>query len=231
MPQMNFDLEDGQGPVSFVLSKADGDRFMAFMEECTDAIKRRDQLTEELESAQDYAEDRVRVLDLVREKLGVPSEPHQGMDERILEALDALVSNRPAPGRVVEPPPWYVTEDKPWFAYCPEQGLMAFETEAEAIRQGQEFIADHLDECWNEEADQVFVGRATQISTQVDLVNRPDDSELDEDGFDAEGRSWNEDWAYICNYRLQPVVSDAAKAWAAASSTACDDQFAPDPEG
>jgi hypothetical protein len=88
MPQMNFDLEDGQDPVSFVLSKADGDRFMAFMEDCTDAIKRRDQLVEELEAAQDYAEDRARLLDMVREKLGVPSEPHQGMDGRILEAAE-----------------------------------------------------------------------------------------------------------------------------------------------
>lgn len=88
MPQMNFDLEDGQDPVSFVLSKADGDRFIAFMEDCTDAIRRRDQLVEELEAAQDYAEDRARVLEMVREKLGVPSEPHQGMDERILEVVE-----------------------------------------------------------------------------------------------------------------------------------------------
>ena len=47
MPQMNFDLEDGQDPVSFVLSKADADRFISFMADCTDAIKRRDELTEE----------------------------------------------------------------------------------------------------------------------------------------------------------------------------------------
>ena len=44
---MNFDLEDGQDPVSFVLSKADADRFISFMADCTDAIKRRDELTEE----------------------------------------------------------------------------------------------------------------------------------------------------------------------------------------
>tara|TARA_Y100000815_G_C12941655_1_gene349455 strand:- start:26 stop:295 length:270 start_codon:yes stop_codon:yes gene_type:complete len=47
MPQMNFDLEDGQEPVSFLLSSADSERFMAFMADCTDAIKRRDELIED----------------------------------------------------------------------------------------------------------------------------------------------------------------------------------------
>jgi len=47
VPQMTFDLDDGQEPVSFVLSKADGDRFIAFMADCTDAIKRRDELIED----------------------------------------------------------------------------------------------------------------------------------------------------------------------------------------
>ena len=218
MPQMNFDLEDGQDPVSFVLSKADGDRFIAFMEDCTDAIKRRDQLVEELEAAQDYAEDRARLLEMVREKLGVLSEPHQGMNERILEALDALVAPRSAPGSVGDAPPWYVTEDKPWFAYCPDNGLMAFGTEAEAMSQAEEFIDAWLDgdTGWDELVDQVFVGRATQISSQVNRVDRPEESELDEDGLDAEGRHWG-DYEYFCNYQLQAVVSDAAKAWAATS--------------
>ena len=36
MPQMNFDLEDGQEPVSFLLSSADSERFMAFMAHIVD---------------------------------------------------------------------------------------------------------------------------------------------------------------------------------------------------
>lgn len=47
MPQMNFDLEDGQEPVSFALSKADGERFMAFMADCNDAIKERQELLDQ----------------------------------------------------------------------------------------------------------------------------------------------------------------------------------------
>lgn len=58
MPQMNFDLEDGQEPVSFLLSKADSERFMAFMADCTDAIKER----QELLSVQERLESRVDEL-------------------------------------------------------------------------------------------------------------------------------------------------------------------------
>jgi hypothetical protein len=34
MPVMNFDLQDGEPQVSFVLKPADAERFMAFMAEC-----------------------------------------------------------------------------------------------------------------------------------------------------------------------------------------------------
>ena len=37
MPIMNFDLEDGQPPVSFSLRSVDAERFMAFMNDCNKA--------------------------------------------------------------------------------------------------------------------------------------------------------------------------------------------------
>ncbi|WP_200179147.1 dATP/dGTP pyrophosphohydrolase domain-containing protein [Ectothiorhodospira mobilis] len=124
---------------------------------------------------------------------------------------------RLAPSEEGKAPGWYVTDDKPWFAYCPDQGLMAFGTEAEAVEQAADFIDSWLDgdTGWDELVGQVFVGRATQISGQVDRVDRPDESELDEEGFDAEGNNWSEEFDFMCNYTLLPVVSDAAKAWAA----------------
>lgn len=39
MPQMNFDLEDGKPPVSFVLKPEDCARFVAFMRECDEGKK------------------------------------------------------------------------------------------------------------------------------------------------------------------------------------------------
>lgn len=39
MPQMNFDLEDGLPPVSFVLKPEDCARFVAFMRRCDEGKK------------------------------------------------------------------------------------------------------------------------------------------------------------------------------------------------
>lgn len=44
---------------------------------------------EDFRAAIDFAEDMATTLDLVRQALGVPTEPHQGMPERILEAAKA----------------------------------------------------------------------------------------------------------------------------------------------
>jgi len=137
----------------------------------------------------------------------------------MIHALGGRTSlDRVAPRQPGEAPRWYVTDDKPWFAYCPDQGLMAFGTEAEAVEQATDFIDSWLDgdTGWDEQVGQVFVGRATQISSQVDRVDRPDEGQLDEDGCDPEGYHWG-DFEYVCNYKVQPVVSDAAKAWAATS--------------
>ncbi|MCK2185716.1 hypothetical protein [Halomonas getboli] len=49
-------------------------------------------VVQELQAATDFAEDRARLLGLVREKLGVPSEPHQSIDERTFEAIDEIAA-------------------------------------------------------------------------------------------------------------------------------------------
>lgn len=141
------------------------------------------------------------------------SNVEQEIQDKGLDALGGRTSlDRAAPRQPGEAPPWYVTDDKPWFAYCPEQGLMACGTEAEAIERATDMIDNWLDgdAGWDEQVDQVFVGRATQISGQVDRVDRPDESQLDEDGCDPEGYYWG-DYEYVCNYKVQPVISDAAK--------------------
>lgn len=65
MPQMTFDLEDGQEPVSFALSNADSKRFMDFMADCTDAIRER----QELLSSQERLQSRIDELAEQRESL------------------------------------------------------------------------------------------------------------------------------------------------------------------
>lgn len=182
MPLMNFDLEDDQEPVSFMLSTADSERFMAFMADCTDAIQERQGLLDE----QNVHLDRI---------------------EQLEKELAQLKQKRTGGGHESEFSPWSVTDEKPWFAYCPGNGIVAFKTEAEATAQAEEFIDDWLDPDtgWDELVDQVFVGRAIQISSQVDRADRPDESEIDEDGCDEDGHYWGGDYEYFCNYKLQPV--------------------------
>ncbi len=182
MPQMNFDLEDGQEPVSFMISNADSERFMAFMADCTDAIRER------------------------RELLGTQN-AHLDHIEQLEKKLDELTGNRKGFGSSSECSPWSVTDEKPWFAYCPDNGVMAFETEEKAKAQAEEFIEAWLDADtgWDELVDQVFVGRAIHISGQVDRVDRPDEREIDEDGCDEDGHYWGGDYEYFCNYQLLPV--------------------------
>lgn len=48
---------------------------------------------EELEAAQDYAEDLEVTLELVAKALGVPAEPHQGRAERVLGAAEAMAAH------------------------------------------------------------------------------------------------------------------------------------------
>ena len=96
MPQMNFDLEDGQEPVSFMISNADSERFMAFMADCTDAIRER------------------------RELLGTQN-AHLDHIEQLEKKLDELTGNRKGFGSSSECSPWSVTDEKTWFAYCPDE--------------------------------------------------------------------------------------------------------------
>jgi hypothetical protein len=98
-------------------------------------------------------------------------------------------------------PYWRPSPDKPWFAHCPDNGFEFFATEGEALEAGAEFIQSWLDDGWAEEVRDVFVGKAIHVSTQCDRVDRPDN--LDEDGIDDEGRYWDPDWDYVCNYRLE----------------------------
>ncbi len=56
--------------------------------------RRAQQDHEDFRAAIDFAEDVATTLDLVRQALGVPPEPHQGMPERILEAAEKIKGER-----------------------------------------------------------------------------------------------------------------------------------------
>lgn len=165
MPQMNFDLEDGQELVSFMLSNADSERFMAFMADCNDAIKERqelldqqsahldriEQLEKELLAANDYAIERAGMLDLVREKLEVPVEPHQSLDERLL-----IVLTSPLNGWSVLSTPENEEHERElfesWYArkWSEDEGVHHTADEVKKLRKPNGFYGDrgYLNGCW-----------------------------------------------------------------------------------
>ena len=51
-------------------------------------------LEQEIEAANDIASDLATRLDLVRQALGVPVEPHQSLDERLIEAAEGIKAER-----------------------------------------------------------------------------------------------------------------------------------------
>ncbi len=60
------------------------------------------------------------------------------------------------------------------------------------------------DDGWNEEVQQLFSGTVTHMVTQYNTNERPDEDDIDEDGYDSEGTYWG-DFSYRCDYKLHPV--------------------------
>jgi len=64
-------------------------------------------------------------------------------------------------------------------------------------------IQEYLDDCWDEQVENIFVGEVTGEATKVDVEMRPES--LDEDGCDEEGVYWEQEWDYKCNYKICPL--------------------------
>ena len=97
--------------------------------------------------------------------------------------------------------------ERPWFAYCSEGGMLFFATEAEAREQAEKYIEDWLDDGWDEQVENVLVGKVTEKATQVNRRERPPESELDEDGLDEDGNNWG-DFPYCCDYKPRPLAAE-----------------------
>ena len=105
-----------------------------------------------------------------------------------------------------KPPIWYPTPDKLWLASSPDGGLEFYATEQEALDAGAGFIEDHIgDDGWDEAVDQVFVAEVKYITKKTNVVKRPADDQIDEDGFDEDGNDWSGDHDCKCDYKLETV--------------------------
>jgi len=96
---------------------------------------------------------------------------------------------------------------KNYFLYDPEgDGFELFSSEEDRDKKAAECVELYLtDHGWEGYVDDVCVGIVTSAATQVDVRKRPPDEDLDEDGCDAEGDYWDQDFGYICDYKLLPL--------------------------
>ncbi|MCC2521043.1 hypothetical protein [Vibrio coralliilyticus] len=99
------------------------------------------------------------------------------------------------------------TTDKPWFCFDGDQSEY-FATEDEALEASKKAIRYYLDEAWDEQVNQVQVGKITHTTKQTNVTNRPSDEELDEELVDGSGEYWPEEILYKCNYEALPLNSN-----------------------
>jgi hypothetical protein len=94
---------------------------------------------------------------------------------------------------------------KQYFTYCPENGIEFFDDIEKRDARAKELTENWLDDGWAEEVEQVIAGEVTHIATKTDVVKKPDDSEIDEDGNDEDGNYWGGDFTEVCNYKMMPL--------------------------
>lgn len=102
--------------------------------------------------------------------------------------------------------PWERSPNRPFFVYSPEDdGFTYYATEKERDDAAAEIIKEYLyDGSWSEDVTGVLAGVLTHVVKKCDVVEKPDESELDDDGMDEEGNYWG-DFDEICNFRLAPI--------------------------
>jgi|SRR5690554_107284 len=77
-----------------------------------------------------------------------------------------------------------------------------FRTEDERDKVAEYLIRGHLDDGWYEGVEQIICGEITHTCEKVNVVHRPPEDEIDDDGCDSEGNYWAEEWEYKCDYQM-----------------------------
>lgn len=113
-----------------------------------------------------------------------------------------------------------------YFIYSAEE-VFWYETERDWKKAVAEYdwLGRHCDDGWDNDVDHVMAGivpegfklspeddthdrlkeYATHTAEQIDLMARPPENEIDEDGLDKEGRYWGADWGWHCHYTFVEV--------------------------
>lgn len=93
-----------------------------------------------------------------------------------------------------------------FFIYDPNDAeFHYFATATERDQYNDTVIQAYLDDGWDDTVARVVAGEITHSTQQVDRVERPPAEEINDEGYDAEGRYWDDSWDHYCNYQLLPL--------------------------
>jgi len=88
-----------------------------------------------------------------------------------------------------------------------EEGeVLFFRTEQERDKYAKvEAIPEYIEDTWYEDSvTGIHAGEVTHLIQKTNVVKRPPDNEIDEDGDDENGVYWS-DYSEICDYELLPI--------------------------
>ena len=108
--------------------------------------------------------------------------------------------HRPADGW-----PWEPSPNRLYFYYAPGGDINYYATEKERDAAAADAIDNQCDEFWTEEVDQIIAGKITHTTHQINRIERPPESEIDDEGYDKNGECWHPEWQYQCEYKLLPI--------------------------
>lgn len=100
----------------------------------------------------------------------------------------------------------YPDEEYKYFLYERDNGMMFFKSIEDRNKWFESIKDSYLDDCWDEDVVNILAGEVTHITSEVNRIERPEN--LDENGYDSEGRYWHPEWMWMCNYELKPLVSE-----------------------
>lgn len=95
-----------------------------------------------------------------------------------------------------------------YFLFDPEgDGFTYFRSAEARDAAAPDIIQAYCDDGWDETVTQIVAGELTHTCQQANVIPRPPEDEIDEEGNDGEGRYWPEEWGCYCDYELLPIAA------------------------
>jgi len=98
-----------------------------------------------------------------------------------------------------------------FFLYDPEgdgDGVIFFKSAEDRDKYANKVMHEYHQDGWYEQVEEVCAGTVTHIVKKTNVIKRPPEDEIDEEGLDGEGNYWDPDWSEMCNYELTAISAE-----------------------